>query len=231
MYVCIYFSFYVRLCQLPAATCLNAPLPSYCIRLGPRSLSQPYMLNTAERRIRLGILFIFSLFGEYNNLEYVHIHDICRVNQAENIIRILVAVPQEYVNTYSTRRIPAPYRIPNPNPISSPAPPSVSGWECSRCARCFSLFPSSEYLYIIPINLSICVCIYICVYRYIDRYDDDKYTPERHLPTPGQREHSPQRHTAAGTAAHTTTDTGNRVSQRVNTTQTAYAHFRKRAQI
>jgi len=31
--------------------------------------------------------------------------------------------------------------------------------------------------------------------------DDDKYTPETHLPTPGQRRHSPQRHTTAGTAA------------------------------
>jgi len=42
------------------------------------------------------------------------------------------------------------------------------------------------------------------------------YTPERHLPTPGQRGHSPQRHTAAGTAAPTTTDTGNTVQQRAN---------------
>jgi len=29
--------------------------------------------------------------------------------------------------------------------------------------------------------------------------DDDKYTPERHLPTPGQRGHSPQRHAAVRT--------------------------------
>jgi len=36
----------------------------------------------------------------------------------------------------------------------------------------------------------------------------DTYTPERHLPTPGQRGHSLQQHTAAGTAAPTTTDTG-----------------------
>jgi len=42
--------------------------------------------------------------------------------------------------------------------------------------------------------------------------------------------HSPQRHTAAGTAAPTTTDTGNTVPQRANPTQTAYAHPRKRAQ-
>jgi len=46
----------------------------------------------------------FSLFGEYSNLEYLHIHVICRVNQAEYGICIFVAVPQEYVNTYSTRR-------------------------------------------------------------------------------------------------------------------------------
>jgi len=35
----------------------------------------------------------------------MQIHVICRVNQAEYVIRILVAVPQEYVNTYSTRRV------------------------------------------------------------------------------------------------------------------------------
>jgi len=54
--------------------------------------------------------------------------------------------------------------------------------------------------------------------------------PERHLPTLGQRGHSPQRHTAAGTAAPTTTDTGNTVPQRANPTQTAYAYPRRRAQ-
>ena len=48
--------------------------------------------------------------------------------------------------------------------------------------------------------------------------DDDSYTPERRLPTPGQRGHSPQRHTAAGTAAPTATDTGNTVPQRANPT-------------
>ena len=42
------------------------------------------------------------------------------------------------------------------------------------------------------------------------------YTPKRHLLTPGQRGHSPQRHTAAGTAAPTTTDTGNTAPQRAN---------------
>jgi len=51
----------------------------------------------AERRIQLGILFTFSLFGEYSHVEHVHIHVTCRVNQAEYVIRIPVAVPQEYV--------------------------------------------------------------------------------------------------------------------------------------
>ena len=60
----------------------------------------------AEQRIKSGILFIFSLFHEYNNLEYVHIHVIYRVDQAEHVIRIRVATSQEYVNTYSTRSAP-----------------------------------------------------------------------------------------------------------------------------
>jgi len=66
------------------------------------------------------------------------------------------------------------------------------------------------------------------------RPPDNMFTPERHLPTiPGQRGHSPQRHNAAGTAAPTTTDTGNTQShspQRANPTQTAYVRSRKRAQ-
>ena len=59
----------------------------------------------AEQRTKYGILFIFSLFHEYMNLEYVRIHVICRVNQAEYASRIPMAAPQEYVNTYSTRRL------------------------------------------------------------------------------------------------------------------------------
>ena len=59
-------------------------------------------------RIQYSILFIFSLFYESSNLEYVHIHVIYRVNQAEYGIRILVAASQEYVNTYSTCRVTMP---------------------------------------------------------------------------------------------------------------------------
>ena len=58
----------------------------------------------AERGKEYGILFIFSLFCEYIHLEYVRIHVIYRVNQAEHVIRIRVFAPQEYVNIYSTRR-------------------------------------------------------------------------------------------------------------------------------
>jgi len=57
----------------------------------------------AERRIEYGILFIFSPFYEYNYLGYIPIHSIYRLDQAEYVIRILVAASQECVNTYSTR--------------------------------------------------------------------------------------------------------------------------------
>jgi len=49
---------------------------------------------------------------------------------------------------------------------------------------------------------------------------DDKFTPERHPPAPGQRGRGPQRHTAAGAAAPLTTDTGEPAPQRANPTQT-----------
>ena len=58
----------------------------------------------AERAKKYGILFKFSLFCEYVDLEYVRIHVMYRVNQAEYAIRIRVVFPQESVNIYSTRR-------------------------------------------------------------------------------------------------------------------------------
>jgi len=60
----------------------------------------------AERGTEYGILFLFSLFCEYIQLEYARIHVIYRVHQAEYGIHFLVVAPQEYVNTYSTRRVP-----------------------------------------------------------------------------------------------------------------------------
>jgi len=59
----------------------------------------------AERGREYGILFTVSLFGEYSNLEYVDIHVIYRVNQAEYVIHMFRVAPQEYVNIYSTRRL------------------------------------------------------------------------------------------------------------------------------
>jgi len=38
-------------------------------------------------------------------LEYVRVHVIHRVHQAEHVIHMLVVAPQEYVNIYSTRRV------------------------------------------------------------------------------------------------------------------------------
>jgi len=59
----------------------------------------------AERRIKCGILFICSLCYAYINLECVRIHVVYSVNQAEYAMHILVAASQEYVNTYSIRRV------------------------------------------------------------------------------------------------------------------------------
>jgi len=58
----------------------------------------------AERGKEYGILLVLNLFCEYSALEYVHIHVIYRVSQAEYVIHILVVAPQEYVKIYSTRR-------------------------------------------------------------------------------------------------------------------------------
>jgi len=58
-----------------------------------------------ERGEEYGIIFIFNLFCEYINLEYVRVPVIYRVNQAEYGIYILVVASQEYTNTYSTCRL------------------------------------------------------------------------------------------------------------------------------
>jgi len=62
------------------------------------------MLNTWSEEQKYGFLFLFSLFCEYINLEYVRIYVIYRGHQPEYAIRIPMAAPQEYVNTNSTRR-------------------------------------------------------------------------------------------------------------------------------
>jgi len=59
----------------------------------------------AERRIKYGILFIFSPIYEYSNLAYLHVLVYYRVYRAKYGIHIRVAASQEYVNTYSTCRM------------------------------------------------------------------------------------------------------------------------------
>jgi len=51
------------------------------------------------------IRFIFSMFCEYSNLEYIHVHGMYRANQAEYVIRILLAASQEYLIIYSACRV------------------------------------------------------------------------------------------------------------------------------
>jgi len=66
----------------------------------PRTLHVEY----AARGQEYGILFVFSLFGEYSHLEYVRLHVIHRVDQAEYVVHILMVAPHKYVNIYSTCR-------------------------------------------------------------------------------------------------------------------------------
>jgi len=70
-----------------------------------------YMLNTRKEEQKYRILFTFSLVYEYTNLAYVRIYVLYRVKQAEYSIRVLMAAPQEYVNTFSTRSYPAPTTV------------------------------------------------------------------------------------------------------------------------
>ena len=71
------------------------------------------------------------------------------------------------------------------------------------------------YIYIhIYIYTYIYIHIYICIYNGVTKMMMMLFIPERRLLTLGQQGDSPQRHTAAGTAAPTTTDTGNTVPQR-----------------
>jgi len=83
----------------PSAVCLP---PWYLL---PCCLSHPYMLNTRNAEKKSRFRFVFSLLDGCSNLEYGRIYVIFRVTQAEYDICILMAASQDYVNTYSTRRV------------------------------------------------------------------------------------------------------------------------------
>jgi len=95
----------------------------------------------AGERIQYGILCIFSLFYEYGHLEHVHINVIYRIHQAEYGIHILVAASQEFVNTYSKRRVLGHLRHGELRgrrvaPPSPPTPPRYRHWvNLSICMR------------------------------------------------------------------------------------------------
>jgi len=65
----------------------------------------PLHVEYAEQRKKNGVLFIFSLLYEYIPHAYVRVPVIYRVYQVEYVMHILAAASQEYVNTYSTRRV------------------------------------------------------------------------------------------------------------------------------
>ena len=75
------------------------------MKLGPAQLTLTLHVEYVGRRRKYGILFIFDLFCEYINLEYVRVSVIYRVHQAEYGIHILLAMPQKYVNMYSKVRL------------------------------------------------------------------------------------------------------------------------------
>jgi len=69
---------------------------------------------------------MFILFGECIDLEYARIHAIYRVHQAEYTIRTSMAAPQEYANTYSTRRVLERVPVSTPVVVLWPPPPPLS---------------------------------------------------------------------------------------------------------
>jgi len=81
------------------------PLPAFSLwTLSRAECCAGLHVEYAYRGNKYGILFIFSLFCEYINLEYLRFPVIYKVNQAEYVIHIRVAASQEYVDTYSTCR-------------------------------------------------------------------------------------------------------------------------------
>jgi len=107
-----------------------APRPRHQTPASPQPARPPAVASarqrsrTIQRSARVnpkyGILFIFSPFDEYINLEYVRVPVISRVHQAEYVVHFLLVASQEYVNTYSTRRLPA--RPPQVQPATAPRP-------------------------------------------------------------------------------------------------------------
>jgi len=70
----------------------------------PRWGGVAYIFNTQSKEKKTPF-DSFSAWCEYMDLDYERIHVIYRVSQAEYVIRIRVAAPQECVNTCSTRRV------------------------------------------------------------------------------------------------------------------------------
>jgi len=64
------------------------------------------MLNTHSEENNTAFHSNVACFVKNIHLEYVRVHVIYRVDQAEYVIHVLVVAPQEYVIICSTRRPP-----------------------------------------------------------------------------------------------------------------------------
>jgi len=63
------------------------------------------MLNTRNEETNTIFYSYSACFCKYVHIEYVGIHVIYRIHQAEYVIHILVVASQECVNIYSTCRV------------------------------------------------------------------------------------------------------------------------------
>jgi len=68
------------------------------------------MLNTRSEESKTGFYTHYAYFVNTSSLKYARIHVIHRVHQAEYVIRILVAAPQESMNRDPTCRLRGPGR-------------------------------------------------------------------------------------------------------------------------
>ena len=97
MYACMYVCMYII----------------YIYRVDPviwRQAREAYMLNTRSDHKSTVFYSYFAWFMNTVPLNMYRVPVIDRVCQAEYVIRIRVAAPQEYVNTYSTCRGSGPTR-------------------------------------------------------------------------------------------------------------------------
>ena len=99
-----------RICGQRCVACLRARFARTLLSRLPYGVAQ--LLVQCIACACASVRALFLCFCEYTHLEHVRIHVMYRASQEEYAIRTPMAAPQEYVNTYSTRRVSN--RVPNP---------------------------------------------------------------------------------------------------------------------